>query len=136
MAAAAPKERKIITDKVVVEKTGKTMEEWFAVLDKKGAKKLDSHGIYDLIRSVGGLGSLGEWNQGLLSTSYQWSRGLRERGEKADGFEISVSKTIAVPVGELYKAWADFASKGMAEGKRPVDHKSDGQQISTRPLER
>ena len=43
MAAAAPKERKIITDKVVVEKTGKTMEEWFAVLDKKGAKKLDSH---------------------------------------------------------------------------------------------
>jgi len=107
MAAAAPKERKIITDKVVVEKTGKTMEEWFAVLDKKGAKKLDSHGIYDLIRSVGGLGSLGEWNQGLLSTSYQWSRGLRERGEKADGFEISVSKTITVPVGELYKVWAD-----------------------------
>ena len=37
MAAAAPKERKIITDKVVVEKTGKTTEEWFAVLDKKGA---------------------------------------------------------------------------------------------------
>ena len=107
MPAAVPKERKIITDKVVVEKTGKTIEEWFAVLDKKGAKKLDSRGIYDLIRSVGGLGSLGEWNQGLLSTSYQWSRGLRERGEKADGFEISVSKTIAVPVGELYKVWAD-----------------------------
>jgi hypothetical protein len=103
MPAAVPKERKIITDKVVVEKTGKTMEEWFAVLDKKGAKKLNSRGIYDLIRSVGGLGSLGEWNQGLLSTSYQWSRGLRERGEKADGFEISASKTIAVPVGELYK---------------------------------
>ena len=50
-----------------------------------------------------------EWNQGLLSTSYQWSRGLRERGEKAAGFEVSVSKTIAVPVGELYKAWADDA---------------------------
>jgi hypothetical protein len=34
---------------------------------------------------------------------------LRERGEKAAGFEISVSKTIAVPVGELYKVWADDA---------------------------
>jgi hypothetical protein len=45
MPAAASKERKIITDKVVVEKTGKTIEEWFEVLDKKGAKKLDSHGI-------------------------------------------------------------------------------------------
>ena len=109
MAAAAPKERKIITDKVVVEKTGKTMEEWFAVLDKKGAKKLDSHDIYELIKSIVGLQPLGEWNQGLLSTSYQWSRGLRERGEKAAGFEVSVSKTIAVPVGELYKAWADDA---------------------------
>jgi hypothetical protein len=32
---------------------------------------------------------------------------LRERGEKAGGFEVSVSKTIAVPIGELYKAWAD-----------------------------
>ena len=109
MAAAASKERKIITDKVVVEKTGKTMEEWFAVLDKRGAKKLDSHGVYELIKSIVGLQPLGEWNQGLLSTSYQWSRGLRERGEKAGGFEISVSKTIAVPVGELYKAWADDA---------------------------
>jgi len=107
MAAAAPRERKIITDKVVVEKTGKTMEEWFGVLDKKGAKKLDSHGIYDLIKGIDGLQVLGEWNQGLLSTSYQWSRGLRERGEKAAGFEVSVSKTVAVPVGELYNAWAD-----------------------------
>jgi activator of Hsp90 ATPase-like protein len=107
MPASAAKDRKIITDKVVVEKTGKTMEEWFAVLDKKGAKRLDSHGIYDLIKSIDGLKPLGEWNQGLLSTSYQWSRGLRERGEKKDGFEVGVSKTIGVPLELLYRAFAD-----------------------------
>ena len=107
MSIEVAKERKIITDKVVVEKTGKTMEEWFAVLDKKGAKKARPSEIYTLIQSIDGLKPLGEWNQGLLSTSYQWSRGLRERGEKTDGFEISVSKTIAVRIRDLYAAWAD-----------------------------
>ena len=107
MPAGNAKQRSVITDKVVLPKTGKTVAEWFDILDEKGAKKLDSHAIYALINSIDGLKQLGEWNCGLLSTSYQWDRGLRERGEKADGVEISVSKTIVVSVGELYKAWAD-----------------------------
>src|SRR2546421_12405926 len=107
MAAEAAKQRSVITDKVVVPKTGKTMAEWFAVLDEKGAKKLDSQGIYALIGSIEGLKPLGEWNQGLLSTSYQWDRGLRQRGEKADGFEVSASKTVVVPIGELYSSFVD-----------------------------
>ena len=110
--AEAAKGRSIITDKVVVEKTGKTMAEWYDVLDKKGAKKLDPHGIYELIRSIDGLTALGEWNQGLLSTSYQWDRGLRQRGEKKDGFEISVSKTVAVPIGELYQSFVNEELRG------------------------
>jgi hypothetical protein len=107
MSAKAIKQRNVITDKVVVPKTGKTMADWFEVLDKKGAKKLDSHGIYDLVTSIERLKPLGQWNCGLLSTSYQWDRGLRERGAKKNGFEISVSKTIAVPVEMLYSAWLD-----------------------------
>jgi hypothetical protein len=107
MPTSATKERKIITDTLIVEKTGKTMEEWFKVLDKKGAKKLDSRGIYALIQSIEGLKPLGEWNQGLLSTSYQWDRGLRERGEKKAGFEVRVSKTIMVSLEVLYQAFAD-----------------------------
>jgi hypothetical protein len=107
MPAEAAKQRNVITDKVVLPKTGKTMAEWFEILDEKGAKKLDTLGIYALIASIDGLKPLGEWNCGLLSTSYQWDRGLRDRGEKADGFEISVSKTMAVPVEMLYGAWLD-----------------------------
>ena len=107
MPAGQAKERNVITDKVVVPKTGKTIAEWFEILDQKGGKELDAHGIFALIASIEGLKPLGEWNQGLLSTTYQWDRGLRQRGEKADGFEISVSKTVAVPISELYMAWAD-----------------------------
>ena len=47
---------------------------------------------------------MGEWNLNLLSTTYEWNRGLKERGQKKDGFEISVSKTIAVPIQILYNS--------------------------------
>lgn len=104
-------ERKIITDKLVIEKTGKTMEEWFLCLDKKGANKLSPKEIYELTESLKGLEPLGAWNRGLLATSYQWSRGIRERGEKAHGFEVGVSKTINVPLPVLYLSWINEAAR-------------------------
>ena len=104
-------ERKIITDKVVLPQTGKTMEEWYAVMDKKGADKLTSDKILLLTGTIKGLNNLNEWNRNLLTTSYTWHKGLRERGEKADGFEISVSKTLNVPLSVLYTAFTDDAQR-------------------------
>jgi uncharacterized protein YndB with AHSA1/START domain len=101
------KERAIITDKLVVAQTGKTMEEWFAVLDERGAQKLAHAEIFDRVASIDGLKPLGQWNQNLLTTTYEWNRGLKERGQKEDGFEISVSKTIKVPISELFRSWVD-----------------------------
>ena len=100
-------ERKIITDKLVVEKTGKTLEEWFLILDEKGAKKLNHLEIFQLVAGIEGLQPLGEWNHNLLTTTYEWDRGLKQRGQKADGFEISMSKTILVSIDILYQAWVD-----------------------------
>lgn len=101
-------ERNIITDKLVVEKTGKTMEDWFRQLDAAGAQALTTPAaLYQLVATIKGLQPLGEWNQNLLATSYAWSRGIRERGEKANGFEVSISKTMQVPVGVLYQSWVD-----------------------------
>lgn len=100
-------ERQIITDKLVQERTGVTMDELFLRLDFAGAKELSSSGILALLNNMDELQPLGEWNRGLLSTSYQWSRGLRKRGEKADGFETGASKTIGTPVEVLYKAMVE-----------------------------
>lgn len=100
-------ERQIITDKLVFPQTGKTLEEWYLFLDGKGAQKLSHKEIFTLVQKVPGLVSLGEWNHNLLTTSYEWSRGLRERGQKEDGFEVSVSKTITVPVAILYQSFID-----------------------------
>jgi hypothetical protein len=103
------KQRNIISDKLVIEKTGKSMEDWFKLLDNKGAQKLAHVQIFDLVSKTPGLKKLGPWNQNLLTTTYEWSRGIKERGQKENGFEISMSKTIAVPVNLLYNAWVDDA---------------------------
>lgn len=101
------KEHPIITDKLVIEKTGKPMETWFKMMDKKGAKKMKHIDIFNLVSSMGGLKPLGEWNQNLFTTTYEWNRGMKERGEKEGGFEIGVSKTINVSVSTLYNSWVD-----------------------------
>lgn len=81
------------------------MEEWFAVLDERGAETMAHADIFDLVASIDGLKMLGQWNQNLLTTTYEWNRGLKERGQKGKDFEISVSKTINVPISELYESW-------------------------------
>jgi len=101
------KERNIISDKLVIEKTGKTLEDWFKQLDKKGAKKLSHLEIFNLVSGTVGLKPLGQWNQNLLTTTYEWNRKLKERGQKENGFEIGASKTISVPIQILFKAFSD-----------------------------
>ena len=101
------KERNIISDKFVFEKTGRPIQDWFLIIDKKGGQSLTQKEVYNIIAGIEGLESLGEWNQNLLTTTYLWDRGLRLRGQKPDGYEISVSKTVNVDISLLYNAFID-----------------------------
>jgi hypothetical protein len=47
------------------------------------------------------------WNAAAVTVNYQRARGLRAVGEHADGFTVTASKTIAVPVQRLYEAFVD-----------------------------
>ena len=73
-------ERAIITYKLLVAQTGVTLAEWFRLLDSLDAKKMAHTDIFNLVTSIEGLKPLGQWNQNLLTTSYEWDRGLKERG--------------------------------------------------------
>ena len=101
------KERAIITTQLVKKLSGKPMEDWFNMLDERGAREMKHAAIFALVSSIEGLKPLGEWNQNLLTTTYEWDRGLKQRGEKESGFEISISKTMPVSVAMLYQSWAD-----------------------------
>ena len=47
------------------------------------------------------------WNAQAVAGSYERARGLRAVGEHENGFAITASKTVAVPVERLYSAFAD-----------------------------
>jgi len=92
-----------IGDEAVRKRTGKVWAEWFAILDQAGAKKLDHKGIVALLDEY----DIGGWWQQMVTVAYEQERGLRDKHQKPESYEISGSKTVAVPVGELFAAWED-----------------------------
>ncbi len=95
-----------IGDDAVRARTGKDWAEWFALLDAAGAAKM-SH--QEIVACVSQIADIGMWWQQSVTVTYEQARGLRELYQTTGGYQVSVSKTIAVPVSKLYEAWMDEA---------------------------
>ena len=93
-----------MSDEAVQAKTGKTWKEWFAILDKAGAKKLTHQEIVKYLNTRQGVGP---WWQQMVTVTYEQARGLREAHQKPSGYEISVSRTINAPISKVYHAFAN-----------------------------
>ena len=91
-------------DAAALARTGRPRSEWFALLNAWGAADrphpeiarwlIDEHGVD------------GWWAQ-ELTVAYEMAIGRRKPGQRADGFSITGSKTVAVPVERLYAAFLD-----------------------------
>jgi hypothetical protein len=94
-------------DDAVHSATGKDWQTWFEILDLAGARELDHKGIVAYINDHFTISS---WWQQQVTVTYEQVRGLRKVHEMLDGYQISRSKTIAIPISRLYAAWveADF----------------------------
>jgi uncharacterized protein YndB with AHSA1/START domain len=106
---AAAKERLTVTetpvsDESVLKATGKTWEEWNALLDEWGATGHTHTEIATYVHDV--LGVPDWWSQSV-TVVYERTRGMRVKYQGPDGFSISASKTVAVPVGVLFEAFVD-----------------------------
>jgi uncharacterized protein YndB with AHSA1/START domain len=97
-----------ISDAAVRAKTGKGWKEWFAILDRAGATKMSHRDIATYIYKE--KGCPGWWAQ-MVTVGYEQARGLREKYQKADGYAVSRSKTVGVPVRELFEAWSDAKTR-------------------------
>lgn len=91
-----------MSDEAVESKTGKTWSRWFKHLDAAGGKKMTHQEIAAHLSEKHGVRPW--WTQ-MVAVTYEQARGLRDKHEKPQGFEISVSRTIAAPVGKAFKAW-------------------------------
>jgi uncharacterized protein YndB with AHSA1/START domain len=93
-----------MSDEAVQAKTGKKWDQWFSILDKAGAKEMSHKDIVKLLNSKY---DVGPWWQQTVTVTYEQARGLRDVHEKAGGYQISVSRTVNVPLAKLYKSVAN-----------------------------
>jgi uncharacterized protein YndB with AHSA1/START domain len=98
-----------MSDEAVKAKTGKIWAEWFAILDKAGAKKFDHKGIVAILHKDH---KVGPWWEQMVTVTYEQVRGGRAVHEKPWGYDISKSKTLAVPLSALYDAWNNPQKRG------------------------
>ncbi len=97
-------ERAGMSDEVVAAKTGRTWEEWVRILDVRGARSMVHGEIARYLNEEQGVP--GWWAQ-MVTVGYERIRGLREIGQRRSGeYAASKSKTIAAPVGKLFRAFA------------------------------
>ena len=94
------------SDETIRERTGRGWEEWFDLLDEWGAAERTHREIARWLAEQQGIHPLA-WNAQAIAGSYERARGLRAVGEHEDGFAITASKTVAVPVERLYDAFVD-----------------------------
>jgi hypothetical protein len=98
-----------VGDDVLKERSGKTWAEWFPILDKAGAKKMNHTEIATVLHKK--FGVPGWWCQ-MIAVGYEHSRGLRELHESSAGFSANVSRTFDVSLKPLFAACADDKKRG------------------------
>jgi hypothetical protein len=93
-----------MSDDSVRKRTGRTWEEWVALLDRAGSAEEPHRKI---ARYVSSLGTPDWWSQ-MVTVGYERIRGLRDRGQRRGGaYEMSKSRTFPVSVDDLFGAFAD-----------------------------
>lgn len=108
-----------MSDDAIRKRTGRGWEEWFDLLDEWGAAER-SH--TEIARWVSQEQGLDGWSSQSVTVSYERARVGRALGEHADGFSVSASKTVAVPVDRLYESFvsAPRRKRWLPDGKLRV----------------
>jgi len=86
--------------------TGRTWEEWTALLDAENAASMSHAEIARMVAEKYALD--GWWAQGV-TVGYEQIKGLRVKGQTSDGFAANASKTVNVPLERLWRLWGDDA---------------------------
>ncbi len=93
-----------MSDEAVKAKTGKVWKEWFTILDKAGARKMTHQKIAELLNTKH---KVGPWWGQMITVTYEQSRGLRDKHQRPDGYQISVSRTVEVPLNQLFRMFKE-----------------------------
>ena len=102
LAAEEPDGWLATSDERIRERTGRGWEEWFDRIDEWG--ELTHREIAKRIAAELGIDPLA-WNAQAITMSYERTRGGRRPGQRDDGFAVTATKTLPVPVEQLFDAF-------------------------------
>ena len=97
------------SDEALIQRTGHDWAHWYRLLDAWGGATRKHPEIARWLKDAHGVD--GWWSQ-ELTVRYEMAIGRRVPGQRSDGFEVSASKTIGVPVERLRRAVTDDAERG------------------------
>ncbi len=93
------------SDAILKERTGCTWERWVKALDRAKAYTWSHR---DIAKHVQEKYRIPGWWAQTVTVGYERIKGLRAVGQRRDGsFEANKSKTFAVPLERLYRAFSD-----------------------------
>jgi hypothetical protein len=96
-----------MADEAIQRRTGRGWEAWFDLLDESPVAG-QSHTA--IARWVHETQDVDGWTSQAITVSYERGRGGRAVGQRPEGFEITVSKTVGVPVERLFEVVVDQRS--------------------------
>jgi hypothetical protein len=106
MKAAAAKPG--MSDEAVKARTGKRWAEWFAALDKAGARDLTHRAITEFLLKRFGVS---DWWCQMVTVEYERARGLRDKYQSGGSYRVSACKTFAADLSKLYRAAVDARTR-------------------------
>jgi len=118
---AAPVRFAGVGNDAVLKATGRAWSEWLRLLDRAGAKKMSHKDIALLLSRKF---EVPNWRARMVTVGYEQARGLRSANQNKSGFSANASRTMAVPVADLYDACVDvgFAAKGPGKSSVQISH--------------
>ncbi len=112
-----------VTNEAAKAATGKTLDQWFAVLDKmdglkQGRRAINNH-LYEQ--------KVDPWWCATIAVEYEKHHNVRKKDGLFEGYFVCATKTIAAPPAEVFKSWSSGAelSKWFGSGAK-ADVKDGG----------
>jgi hypothetical protein len=128
----------MVSDAAVQRATGKSWDEWFALLDAWQGMR---HSHPEIARHLHEMHAVDGWWAQNVTVGYERARGMRALHERPDGFfSVNASKTFPVPVERLFAAFVEEAERerwldGVALRLRTV-HRTARRASTSRPARR
>jgi uncharacterized protein YndB with AHSA1/START domain len=104
--SAAVEFRPPVAEERMIEATGRGWQAWFELLDGWNATRRTHT---EIARWLMDEHEVPGWYSQSLTVGYEQARGLRAPGQRKDGFVAGASRTVAVPVEQLFEAFTDEA---------------------------